>query len=352
MSYCTNIRCWATLPCATHAHDAPPSSMRAAVYNEYSQDVTNFPTTQVIEIPVPAVGRDEVLVRVIRAASNPIDVKFLSGNMEPLWGRYLPMTVGYDFSGEIVAVGDDVKNFSVGEPVCGVNWGQSTHLPQGHKPGGSFAHYLTVAAAFVSRKPGNVSHDVAAAVQLVGTTAYEGLYTHLRVGAGTKLLILGGAGAVGFIAIQLAKQLGCEVWTTCSGRSIDFVKQAKPDHIIDYTSSQWWEAGVVFDAIFDTMGEDGAFAHGKQCIRPDGAFNSVAGVEAGFDPKAHAPLRAYLFCFSQNTKMQDELLRLLATGRLNMPLDSSFPFTTEGVRDLLRKQGEGKSKGKNVLLVD
>jgi len=291
-------------------------------------------------------------VWVVRAAINPIDSKVMCGFLKANWHQDLPFTVGYDFSGEVAAVGEAVKNFIVGECVWAVNWGQGNHYAgPGHVPGGAFAEFIKIPAQQLSRKPGGVAHDVAAAVALVGTTAYQVLFTQLNVKQGTKLLILGGASAVGFLATQMAKLKGVDVTVTCSPRTLDFVKNSGPDRTIDYTSVKWWEGGTVYDAIFDVVGEDGTFAHARQCLPSDAAFVSITSFEAGADPKAHLPLRAYFFCLSNSPAVQDELLGLVQTKQLKVPLDESFPFTTEGVRALLRKQEEGKSLGKNILCV-
>jgi len=249
-------------------------------------------------------------------------------------------------------VGQNVRNFSVGEEVWAVNWGQGNHnAGNGHVPGGAFAQYIKIPADQLSRKPRGVTHDVAAAVALVGTTAYQGLFTHLQVTKGSKLLILGGASAVGFLATQLAKLKGVDVTVTCSPRSAEFAQHANPDRIIDYTKDNWWEAGTVYDAIFDTVGDKDAFAHAKLCIRPDGAYVSITNFDAGVSPTAHLPLKAYFYCLGNSPSVQDELIGLVQTNQLKVPIEASFPFTTEGVRALLRKQEEGKSLGKNLLIV-
>jgi len=203
----------------------------------------------------------------------------------------------------------------------------------------------------LSLKPSDVSFDMAAALPLVGTTAYEGLFNHLHVQRGTKLLILGGTTAVGLLATQLAHLKGAEVTVTCSSRSVEFEKQAKPDHIIDYTNTNWWESDIVYDAIFDTVGDKDAFSHAKKRLKSDGGFVSIVCDEAGCDPMAHKPLKAFFFCFNQNPKILDELLGLVQKKQLVVPIEAKFPFTLEGVRALLHKQEEGKSMGKNILVI-
>jgi len=325
--------------------------MKAATYEDFSTDLKEFSAISVNEIAVPSLGENDVLVRVFRAAANPIDSKVMAGYMKANWPQTNPFTMGYDFSGEVAAMGKSVEGFSIGEEVFAVNWGKGNHFAgEGHVPGGTFAEFIKIPVHMLSRKPEAVSHDVAAALALVGSTAYEGLAA-LQVGHGTKLLILGGATTVGFLATQLAKLKGADVTITCSHRAMKFVEKAKPDHIIDYQKTKWWETGTVYDAIFDAVGETDGFLHAKKCIKPDGAFISIANLDAGFDPTAHLPLRAHFFGLSNSTIVQDDLMGLVQTKQLIVPIEAKFPFTTEGVRAMMRKQEEGKSMGKNILLV-
>jgi NADPH:quinone reductase-like Zn-dependent oxidoreductase len=325
--------------------------MLAAMYSDFSADMKDFSAVSIEQVAVPALGPDDVLVRVVRAAANPIDNKVLTGALKDTWNHPLPFIMGYDFSGIIKAVGENVHNLKPGEAVCAVNWGQGNqNAGNGQVPGGAFAEYIKIHSKMLSLKPSDVSFDTAAALPLVGTTAYEGL-SHLHIHRGNKLLILGGTTAVGLLAAQMAKLKGAEVTVTCSSRNMDFAKQEKPDHIIDYTSTNWWESDVVYDAIFDTVGDKGTFSHAKKRLRSDGAFVSIVSMDAGVDPMAHKPLKAFFFCLSQSTKILDELLGLVQKKHLVLPIEAEYPFTLEGVRALLRKQEAGKSLGKNMLVI-
>ena len=176
--------------------------------------------------------------------------------------------------------------------VFGVNWGKGSHHEGSHPIAGAFAEYIVVPAARVSKMP-NISYNQAAAISLVGLTASQSLDV-LDIGQTSKrVLILGGAGAVGMVAVGLAKLRGAWVATTCSDRTIEEVKKLGADKIINYREKKWWEDEELknIDAIFDTVGEDDTFKHAQTILKKDGYFTSIASFEVGVDPAAHAPLK-------------------------------------------------------------
>jgi len=264
--------------------------------------------------------------------------------------------MGYDFSGvvEKLSESDANKPFSVGDEVFAVNWGNAKHDDESPSIGGAFAQYISIPISKLSKKPASLSHELAAAVALVGTTAYQGL-DQCKATKGTKILILGGSSAVGFLAIQLAKSRGCWVATTCSSRTYDYVKQTKPDRIINYQEEKWDELPDLkeLDAVYDTVNESDWFnrARDKKVVRSDGyCLTITSGDLVGFNPNGHPPLAyASFFCLSNDSKIQDELAAMLVDGSLLLTIDQRFPFTLEGVKDMLVYIKGGKSCGKNVI---
>jgi NADPH:quinone reductase-like Zn-dependent oxidoreductase len=217
---------------------------------------------------------------------------------------------------------------------------------------GAFAEFITVPAARVSRKPEGVTHDEAAAVALVGTTAHQALFSCAKLAAGQRVLILGGASAVGTVAIQLARLKGAWVAATSSARTFEYAASFAPDKLINYNESDWSADAELrgIDVVFDTIGEAKSFDRAKAILKPDGAFVTIAGYEAGFDPSGHPPLRyASFFCLSNEPAVQDELAELIASKQLKVSIEDRFPFTQDGVRQLFKKQDGGKSMGKNLL---
>ena len=182
------------------------------------------------EVAVPEVSPGELLVRVIATAINPLDYQIRRGDY-PDYVR-LPAIIGHDVSGVVEKVGPGVVDFAVGDEVF--------YTPKifGVK-GGSYAEYNVVPEGLVTHKPANLTHEEAASTTLVGGTAWEALVTRAKLSPAESVLIHGGAGGVGSIAIQLAKAMGATVYTTCRGRDFEFVRGLGADHAIDFTSQNY-----------------------------------------------------------------------------------------------------------------
>ena len=273
------------------------------------------------------------------------------------WGQTFPFVPGYDIAGVVESIGEGVSGFNCGDRVFCVNWGVGKHngddVPY---VGGGFAEYSVVNASKISKIPTSVRFEEAAAVALAGTTAYQSLFEKLKVSKGRKVLILGASGAVGQIGVQLANNVGAKVLATCSSRARNFVSRFHPYKIIDYTTSDWSADPDVcdgqLDAIFDTVGTPGTFAKAKSVLRPGGSFLSLTGGEAGTDPMAHPPLAyASLYCLRNDPVHQDILVAMIADKSLEVVIDEEFSFTKEGVENIFRKVGAGKSLGKNILRI-
>lgn len=313
-------------------------------------------------IPIPLPLSNEVRVKVVSASLNPVDLMVMSGSLVGAgWSLELPFHPGYDFSGVVDAVGEAVKSFKAGEAVFAVNWKAEGEADPAHignhgngpRVGGALSEYIVVPASKLSHKPEGVTHAQAAAVALVGTTAYQGLDT-LGVTKGTRVLILGGASSVGQIAIQLAKGRGAWVATTASARTKDFVAGlGAADLIVDYGSEKWWTLDSLkgVDAVFDTVGEGEVFAHAKLIVKEGGKFLSIANHDAAYNPSAHGPQFSWAswMCLRNSPKIQDELASLIASKKLKIAIDQSFPFTEDGVQSAFAKVSSGKSIGKNVI---
>uniref|UniRef100_A0A6U0K0N9 Enoyl reductase (ER) domain-containing protein n=1 Tax=Minutocellus polymorphus TaxID=265543 RepID=A0A6U0K0N9_9STRA len=324
-------------------------------YDEILQLVTSPDDDATSKTPPPGFAT----VKIVAASGNPIDFKVAQGGLKEAWDCPLPMTMGYDFSGEIFAVSDGESNLKVGDEVFAVNWGQNQHKPAEGPLGGAFAEYITIPVATLSKKPTGVTHQQAAAVALVGTTAYECLFDCMNIKEGDKVLILGGPTAVGSLAIQLAKNAGAWVATTASPRNMDYVKSLGPDLIINYRESDWSDHPdlIGIDAVFDAVGEDGAFgkisAEGSKVVKEGGQFVSIASFDAGFDPAAHKPRFGFasFFCLYNSAMVQDKLAVELESGKLKVSLDKTFPFSKEGAVEMMKYIESGKGRGKNVMTI-
>ena len=219
------------------------------------------------ETDKPVIQHDkQVLVQLKAIGINPIDTKIRS-NPEA-FPLELPYTLGCDGAGIIEAVGDTVTHFKVGDEVLFCQCGF-------HGVQGCYAEYALVEQHYLAHKPHTLSFEEAAALPLTFITAWEALFDRAQLQHGQKVLIHGGAGGVGHIAIQLAKDHGCEVATTVSSdEKAEFVKSLGADCIINYQQddviariNDWSNGGV--DVAFDTVGGK-VLEQCFSCVRPYG----------------------------------------------------------------------------------
>ncbi|MEM9080304.1 MAG: zinc-dependent alcohol dehydrogenase family protein [Verrucomicrobiota bacterium] len=222
--------------------------MKAMLINSYGEDAT-FETA---EMATPEVKPGHLLVKIAASSVNTVDTMIRKMGPELPLSPDTPALLGMDFAGTIEAVGKDVTDFSPGDEVYGCAGGLAD-LP------GTLAEYITADAKLVAKKPANLSMLEAAALPLVAITAYEGL---IRAGiqAGQKVLVHGGSGGVGHIAIQLARHFGAEVYATGGGeKQLALIEKLgatginyKTEPVEQYVEKHTGGAG--FDLVYDSVG--------------------------------------------------------------------------------------------------
>ena len=219
--------------------------MKALVLNSFGA----APVLQTIDKPVAQAG--QVLIKIKGSGLNPLDMKIMAGEAKHAQTK-LPAIVGVDGSGIVEAVGEGVTNFKPGDEVYGMIGGVGGNQ-------GTQAEFIAADARLLALKPKNLSFHEAAAVPLIFITAWEGIVDHAKVQKGQKVLIHGGAGGVGHIAVQIAKARGAEVFATVRKPQFDLIKSygATP---IDYTETtveayvKEYTGGEGFDVILDNVG--------------------------------------------------------------------------------------------------
>src|SRR5688572_20804134 len=217
--------------------------------------IKTFGGTEVFEqreVPKPVPESKQVLVRVFATSVNPLDCQTRRGDYAA--SVRLPAIIGSDVSGVVDVVGGAVTDFKVGDEVY--------YTPRIFGGDGSYAEYHVADESIIAHKPRNISHFEAASLSLTGGTAWETLVTRGGLQVGESILIHAGAGGVGSIAIQLAKAIGANVFTTCSRQNVDFVRSLGADYVIDCRSEDYVEvvrretSGKGVDFVFDTIGGD------------------------------------------------------------------------------------------------
>jgi NADPH:quinone reductase-like Zn-dependent oxidoreductase len=324
--------------------------MKAVVQDTYgSPDVL-----EVREIAKPAPTDDEVLVRVHAAGVDP-------GVWHLMTGRpYLVRVMGYglrtptvgirgrDVAGRVEAVGNNVTQVQSGAEVFGIGEG-------------SFAEYVCARADKLAPKPANLSFEQAAVVPISGLTALQALRDTGKLQPGQKTLIVGAAGGVGTLAVQLAKAFGAQVTGVCSTTKVDLVRSIGADEVIDYTREDFAGGGRHWDLIVDTAGRR-SLSQLRRALTRRGTLVIVGGEGGGrwlggFDrqilraPLVSALVRQRLRPFVSKERRADLLVlkELIEAGKVTPVIDRTYPLSE--VPQAIRHLEQGHARGKVVITV-
>lgn len=285
----------------------------------------------------PTAGQGQVVVEVQAAAVNPFDIKVREGLVREMTELNFPAILGGDVSGVVAEIGPDVTGFEVGQEVYGLAGALSGH--------GSFAEFTSVVADQLASKPKSVDFLQAAALPQVATSAYQALVETMSLQAGQKILIHGGAGGIGSVAIQIAKNIGAYVATTASTNDTDFVKGLGADEVIDYTSQDFSKLVSEYDAVYDVVGGE-TNTKSYQVLKRGGTLVSMVA------PANDKLVAQYGVIYSaQFTKATTERLikvaELVDAGAITINIDKVFPMGQAS--EALEYLKTGHPRGKVVI---
>lgn len=288
----------------------------------------------------PTVGAGQVLVEVHATSINPFDYFVIGGFMAKMVPLKFPATMGGDFSGKIIKVDENVSDFKVGDEV----YGTAIILGAGS---GALAEKTSVKTDRIALKPKNIDFSTAASLPLVGSSAIQTLEDEIKLKANQKILIHGGAGGIGSVAIQLAKHLGAYVATTVSEKDKAFVKNLGADEVIDYKLEKFEEKLKDYDAVYDTIGGE-ATDKSLQVLKKGGIIASMKG-----KPKEELAKQYEVTGIAINTKTNTEHLKrltlLVESGVIKPQIDKVFNF--EKAQEAYTYKKESHSRGKVVIKV-
>jgi alcohol dehydrogenase len=301
-------------------------------------------TSEVIKINqtnAPNLSTGKVLVKVQVAGINPIDWKIREGYMQQMIHLQFPSTLGMDFSGIIKQVGEEISSdFKEGDEVYG-----QAGIPSGGS--GAFAEQALASVTSIAHKPKTLEYEEAAALPLVGVSAWQALVEFMGLSNGQKILIHGGAGGIGSITIQLAKNLGAHVAATVSTDDKQFVQKLGADEVVDYRTQAFEDIAHDYDAVFDTVGGD-TYTRSFKVLRKGGIIVSMLEQQSSelmeqFGVKA----------VSQFTQVNRERLSKLAEwvdqNKVKVNVEKSFSLDEAGkALDYLR---DIHPRGKIVLAI-
>jgi NADPH:quinone reductase-like Zn-dependent oxidoreductase len=293
-----------------------------------------------VEKPTPVPG--EALVKVLAVSVNPADWR--SMRAKPFfsraalgWLRPKHRIPGGDIAGRVEAVGGGVTQFKPGDEVY------ANLLDHGL---GGFAEYVSVPVEVMSLKPANLSFEEAAAVPMAAVTALQGLRYHGEIQAGQRVLINGASGGIGTFAVQIAKSYGSEVTGVTSSRNIELVGSLGADHVIDYTTTDFFRSGRRYDLILDTIGNVSvrdlrrALAEGGKAAVV--GFTSVAkliSVSLRGGGRNIAQVSAHVA-----TTDLEFLSNLIEAGKVRPQIDRRYPFVEIPAAITYLEQGHARGK--------
>src|SRR5690606_39164864 len=268
---------------------------------------------ELCDVPKPVPQAGQVLVRVHATSINPLDFQVRRGDYSDLVP--LPTITGHDVSGVVEEVGPGVEAFAPGDEV----W----YTPQIFGGPGSYAEYHVAVASIIGHTPPSLRHLEAASLTLVGGTVWEALTVRAALRVGESILIHGGAGGVGHVAIQVAKAIGARVFTTVREANFEFARSMGADVLIDYGKEDYVEAilretdGHGVDVIFDTIGGD-TLTRSPDALAQLGRVVSIVDIAKPQNLiQAWGKNASYHFVFTrQNRGKLDELKALVERGQL------------------------------------
>jgi len=321
--------------------------MKAIVQTRYgSPDVL-----QLKDVDEPAVGDDQVLIRVQAAAVNigdwhllrgvPYVIRLVAGLRRPR--REIP---GLDIAGQVESVGQNVRQFRPGDEVFG--WCK-----------GAFAEYACAGENDLLPKPANLTPEESAAVGDSAFTALAAVRDQGKVQPGHEVLINGASGGVGTFAVQIAKSFGANVTGVCSTRNLDTVRSLGADQVIDYTTEDFAQTGHRYDVMLDLVGTR-SLSDCRRALTPRGTYVVVGVKDMGrwlglgrqikalsLSPFVRQRMR--VFVVRHNSDDLAVLKQLVEAGKVAPVIDRRFALSD--VPDALQYQGEGHARGKIVIAV-
>lgn len=331
--------------------------MKAVQIKNYSKNID----TIFCEIAQPEPSDSEVLIRVKAAAVNPVELLILTGSIKLIQDYAMPLTLGNECSGVIEKVGKKVVGFQPGDSVY-------ARLPL-HKIG-AFAEYVAVDQKEIAKMPAHYDFATAAAIPLTGLTAYQAIVEELEAKPGETILIPGGSGSFGQMAVPIAKSFGMHVIVTGNARAREQFLAMGVDQYLDYKQENYWEQLSEIDYVIDTLGAS-EFEHELSVLKKGGRLVSLrtgpnkafaermhfSGLKkllftlAGskFDKAARKQGKEYRFLFVRSDGAQLRKITDIVEKQQIKPAIDSRIFSLSQVNEALRLVAKGPLNGKVII---
>ncbi|MRT92419.1 NADP-dependent oxidoreductase [Ancylomarina sp. 16SWW S1-10-2] len=294
-----------------------------------------------MDINKPVLKNNEVLVETKAISINPVDYKIRSTEegLTMMYGATRPVILGWDLAGSVVAVGENVSQFKIGDKVFGM-----VNFPGA---GNAYAEFVAAPENHLAKMPVNTSFEEAAATTLAALTALQVLES--RVKKDDRVLIHAGSGGVGHFAIQIAKHLGAYVITTSSAKNRDFVMSLGADEHIDYRTQAFEEVATDIDFILDGMGGD-ILMKSLKVMREGGSIISLPSSPEIIEEAqklADKNISVSALLVQSSAKDMNTLKELLETGVIKAHVSKTFPFAEMAKAHL--ELESGRTVGKVIV---
>jgi NADPH:quinone reductase-like Zn-dependent oxidoreductase len=290
------------------------------------------------EVARPEPKEDEILIRVIAASVNPVDVAIRKGYLAELIGNKFPLVIGMDAAGIVEKTGAKVSRFKAGDAVFAF----FTLASQG-----GYAEFVIAKESEAALKPKQVTYAQAAAVGAAGSTAWQALIETAKLTSGQTVLIHGGSGGVGHLAIQIAKARGAKVIATASTANQDFLKQMGTDVALDYSKTKFEEVAKDVDVVLDSVGRD-TLKRTYGVMKKGGIIVSIVDEPVQAELDTHG-IRGVALRSSPKADALEELARLMEAKKLVPVVSQTFPLAD--FNRALNQIATRHTRGKIVLQV-
>ena len=309
-----------------------PATMKAVVVHEYGGPEV----LKLEEVPRPEPKENEVLVRVIGAGVNPVDAMIRSGKYAKFFGTTLPLVPGYDIAGVVEKTGAKISKLKVGDAIYAYTmWG------------GGYAEYAVANEGEATLKPKSLNYIEAASVPLVALTAWQALIDTAKLSAGQTVLIHGGSGGVGSMAIQIAKARGAKVIATASTPNQGLLKELGADVSIDYTTQKFEEIAKDVDVVLDSVGKD-TLARSYGVIKKGGFVATLVSEPDQAELDKHG-IRGAPISVKPNAKELAEITKLIEAKKIK-PVVSQVLTLADAVK-AQEQAATHHTRGKIVLKI-
>jgi NADPH:quinone reductase-like Zn-dependent oxidoreductase len=290
------------------------------------------------DAPRPKRQAGEVLIRVHAAGVNPIDWKVREGHMKHFWPHKFPLILGWDLSGVVEELGRGASRFKIGDEVYSV--------PDPTRDG-AYADYIVVRESELALKPKSLHHVHAAAVPLAAVTAWQALFDAGQLVFGQRMLIHGGSGGVGHVAVQLAKWKGAHVLATASTKNQDLLRELGVDEPIDYTKQKFEDVARDVDLVLDLIGGE-TQERSWSVLKKGGVLLSLVQPPSAEKAKELGVRAAFVAGHPSGAQLA-EIAKLIDSGELKLTIDRILPLSE--VRRAHELSKSGHTHGKIVLRI-